>query len=174
MVELGRRLLVIVGILLASCVAAFATPSVTNLSPNSGAVGASVTITGTNFGSTQADSTVAFNGTAATPTEWDPTSIVVTVPTGTTTGNVVVMVDGVTSNGMLMTITGTSPPSRPVGSALDLSNPLTANLAGLFLMNEGSGTSDQNLVDNQVANFSGGSLPTWDTGGPAVVFAEVR
>jgi RHS repeat-associated protein len=171
MVELGRRLLVIVGILLASCVAAFATPSVTNLSPNSGAVGASVTITGTNFGSTQADSTVAFNGTAATPTEWDATSIVVTVPTGTTTGNVVVMVDGVTSNGMLMTITGTSPPSRPVGSALDLSNPLTANLAGLFLMNEGSGTSDQNLVDNQVANFSGGSLPTWDTGGPAVVFA---
>src|SRR5579863_4403630 len=106
MVELGRRLLVIVGILLASCVAAFATPSVTNLSPNSGAVGASVTITGTNFGSTQADSTVAFNGTAATPTEWDATSIVVTVPTGTTTGNVVVMVDGVTSNGMLMTITG--------------------------------------------------------------------
>ncbi len=171
MVALRRRLLVIVGMCLASCVAAVAAPSVTNLSPNSGAVGASVTITGTNFGSTQADSTVAFNGTAATPTEWDATSIVVTVPTGATTGNVVVMVDGVTSTGMLMTITGTSPPSRPAGSALDLNNPLTANLAGLFLMNEGSGTSDQNLVDNQGADFSGGSSPAWDTGGPAVVFA---
>ena len=49
---------------------AAAAPSITSLSPTSGAVGASVTITGTNFGSTQGASTVAFNGTAATLTSW--------------------------------------------------------------------------------------------------------
>ena len=60
------------------------------------AVGASVTITGANFGSTQGTSTVTFNGTAATTiTSWSATSIVATVPTGATTGNVVVNASGV-------------------------------------------------------------------------------
>jgi len=77
---------------------ASATPSITSLSPNSGAVGASVTITGSNFGSTQGTSTVKFNGTAAT--SWSATSIVATVPTGATTGNVVVTVSGHASNGV--------------------------------------------------------------------------
>ena len=66
-----------------------------------GAVGASVTITGTSFGSTQGSSTVKFNGTAVTTIgSWSATSIVATVPTGATTGNVVVNVSGVTSNGV--------------------------------------------------------------------------
>ena len=77
-----------------------ATPTITSLSPTSGAVGASVTITGTNFGSTQGTSTVTFNGTtAATITSWSATSIVAKVPAGATTGNVVVTVGGVASNG---------------------------------------------------------------------------
>ncbi len=45
-----------------------AAPSISSLSPTSGAVGTAVTITGTNFGATQGTSTVTFNGTAATPT----------------------------------------------------------------------------------------------------------
>ena len=76
-------------------------PSITSLSPTSGAVGTSVTITGANFGTTQGTSTVTFNGTAATAiTSWGSTSIVATVPTGATTGSVVVTVGGVSSNGM--------------------------------------------------------------------------
>ena len=81
-----------------------AAPSITSLSPTSGAIGASVTITGTNFGSTQGTSTVTFNGTAATPTSWSATIIVATVPTGATTGNVVVNVRGVNSNGLNFTV----------------------------------------------------------------------
>ncbi len=73
-------------------------PSITSLSPVSGAVGTAVTITGSNFGSTKGTSTVTFNGTAATPTSWSATSIVVPVPAGATTGNVVVTVGGVASN----------------------------------------------------------------------------
>jgi hypothetical protein len=44
------------------------TPSIKSLSPPSGAVGASVTITGTSFGGAPGTSTVTFNGTPAAPT----------------------------------------------------------------------------------------------------------
>jgi hypothetical protein len=74
------------------------TPSITSLSPASGAIGSSVTITGANFGTTPDTSTVTFNGTAATATGWSAGSIVVSVPTAATTGYVTVTVGGVVSN----------------------------------------------------------------------------
>src|SRR5207245_2771644 len=83
-------------------------PSITSLSPSSGAVGTSVTITGTNFGTTQGTSTVKFNGTIAIPTSWSSTSIVAPVPAGATTGSVVVTVGGVASNGVNFTVQGTT------------------------------------------------------------------
>ncbi len=79
--------------------------SIASVNPTSGAVGRSVTITGTNFGATQGTSTVTFNGIAAAPTSWSATSIVVKVPAGATTGNVVVTVGGVASNGMNFIVT---------------------------------------------------------------------
>lgn len=81
-------------------------PTITSLSPTSGPVGLSVTITGTNFGSTQGSGTVKFNGTTATTcnTCWSNTSISVLVPSGATTGNVVVNVGGVNSNGVNFTV----------------------------------------------------------------------
>src|SRR6266849_1381911 len=81
-----------------------ANPTITSLTPNSGAVGASVTIAGSNFGATQGTSTVTFNGTTATATSWSATSIVAVVPTGATTGNVVVTVSGLASNGKSFTV----------------------------------------------------------------------
>src|SRR5882762_8279058 len=81
-----------------------ASPTITTLSPTSGAVGASVTITGTNFGSTKGSSTVKFNGTTANTTTWGSTSITATVPTGATTGNVVVTVSNRASNGVSFTV----------------------------------------------------------------------
>src|SRR5712691_2045199 len=83
-------------------------PNITSLSVTSGPVGTPVTITGTNFGTTQGTSTVKFNGTAATPTSWSATSIVAPVPSGATTGNVVVTVGGVASNGVPFTVSGTT------------------------------------------------------------------
>ena len=68
-------------------------------------MGASVTIAGANFGTTKGTSTVTFNGTTATPTSWSATSIVVPVPSGATTGNVVVTVGGVASNALPFTVT---------------------------------------------------------------------
>jgi len=86
-------------------------PSIANLSPTSGPAGALVTITGANFGATQGSSTVQFNGTVATPTSWSATSIVVSVPTGATTGNVVVTVASLASNGVSFTVGGAAGPS---------------------------------------------------------------
>jgi hypothetical protein len=83
-------------------------PSITSLNPTSGAVGAAVSVAGANFGATQGTSTVTFNGTAATPTSWTATSIVVPVPAGATTGNVVVTVGGLASNGVNFTVSSGS------------------------------------------------------------------
>jgi len=84
-------------------------PQITGINPTSGAVGTSVTITGSNFGATQGSSTVSFNGTAASPKNWSATSIVAPVPSGATTGNVVVTVGGVASNGVTFTMAGPTP-----------------------------------------------------------------
>jgi hypothetical protein len=82
---------------------------VASVSPNAGAVGTPVMITGTNFGTTQGSSTVAFNGTAAAATSWNSTSIAATVPAGATSGSVVVTVSGQASNGVSFTVTASAP-----------------------------------------------------------------
>ena len=104
-----------------------AVPNIATLSPASGAVGTAVTITGANFGATQGTSTVTFNGASGTPTSWSATSITVAVPSGATTGNVVVTVGGVASNGANFTVTAAvpniatlSPASGAVGTAVTI------------------------------------------------------
>src|SRR5262249_32569978 len=110
---------------LASNAAAFTVlipPTLTSLSPTSGSVGNSVTLTGTNFGSSQGSSTVSFNGTTATATSWGSTSIVVTVPSGGASGNVTVTVNGWGSNavafGVVPVITGVTPTGGAPGVAV--------------------------------------------------------
>jgi hypothetical protein len=56
-------------------------PSISSFSPSSGTVGASVTISGTNLGSSP---TIKFNGTTATVTASSATEITATVPSGAT------------------------------------------------------------------------------------------
>src|SRR2546425_685156 len=113
--------------------------SILSLKPGSGAVGAAVTVTGANFGTTQGTSTIKFNGTTATPTSWSATSIVVPVPSGATTGNVVVTVSGAASNGVTFTvvpppsITSLNPTSGVVGASVTVTG---AN----FGATQGSGT----------------------------------
>ncbi len=98
-------------------------PTISGLSSTAGPVGASVTITGTNFGGTQGTSAVTFNGTTATTIiSWGATSIVATVPAGATTGNVVVTVSGIPSPGASFTvyqapvISSLSPAAGPMGT----------------------------------------------------------
>lgn len=74
-------------------------PTISSISPTSGGIGQSVTITGTNYGASQGSSTVTFNGIAAASiTSWSATQIVALVPSGATTGQVIVTVNTVGSN----------------------------------------------------------------------------
>ncbi len=68
-----------------------------------------------------------FNGTAGVPSSWSATSIVVPVPSGATTGSVVVKVGGVASNGVTFTVTVPAPSitslsvtSGPVGTPVTI------------------------------------------------------
>jgi len=156
-------------------VAQAAAPTISNLSPPSGAVGASVTITGTNFGSTQGTSTVKFNGTSAGATSWSATSIVATVPSGATTGNVVVTVSNRASNGVSFTvvpapsITSLSPTSGAVGASVTITG---AN----FGTSQGTSTVKFNGTTATPTSWSAGSIvgpvPSGATTGNVVVHAS--
>lgn len=65
-------------------------PTVTSLSPAIGPIGTVVTITGANLGASQGQGSVSFNGVSATPSSWSDTQVVVPVPSGATTGPVLV------------------------------------------------------------------------------------
>ena len=99
-------------------------PAIGSLSLDSGPEGTSVDITGTSFGATQGTSTVTFNGTGATASSWNDTSITAAVPAGATTGNVMVTVDSQASNGVTFTvkpaISGLSPDTGPVETTVEI------------------------------------------------------
>jgi glucose/arabinose dehydrogenase len=137
-------------------------PTVTLLSPPSGPVGTSVTITGTNFGATQGTSTVKFNGMAATSiASWSATSIMATVPAGATTGSVVVTVGGVDSNGVQFTVTAPAfsltVSEAGTGSGTVTSSPAGINCPGTCTANYNSGT----VVTLTAAAASGSTFTGW-------------
>lgn len=76
-----------------------AKPTITAISPDSALAGASVTITGTGFDTAAIKDTVSFNGTAATVTKASATQLIVTVPSGGSSGNVTVKTVGGISTG---------------------------------------------------------------------------
>jgi IPT/TIG domain len=65
--------------------------TVDSFTPTSGQVGATVTITGTNF---IADNNVQFNGTIATVTAAMAIQLTTTMPTGATSGKIIVSANG--------------------------------------------------------------------------------
>ncbi len=109
------------------------TPTLTGLSPTSGPVGATVTLTGTFFQGA-GPVTVSFNGTVATSLSvTSATSLTVTVPAGATSGPVTVTVADGTSTGLTFTVippptlTALSPASGPEGTVVTL---MGTNLGG--------------------------------------------
>jgi len=150
-------------------------PSITSLSPTTDAVGAAVTITGTNFGSTQGSGTVKFNGIPASVTSWSATSIGVAVPSGATTGNVVVFASGVNSNGVSFTVIGT-----PTITSLSITTGavgVAVTITGTnFGSTQGSGTVSFNGTAATVSSWSATSIavtvPSGATSGNVVVFAS--
>lgn len=110
---------------------------ISTLSPTTGTFGTSVTITGRNFGSTQGTSTVTLRGATTPVTSWSNTSIVVTVPAGASSGNVVVTVSGVASNGVNFTVFPTGWSDQDVGSVAIAGNASYSGSSGVFTVQGG-------------------------------------
>jgi YD repeat-containing protein len=146
-------------------------PSISNISPDSARVGASVTVGGANFGS--AAGTITFNGTSATPASWSNTQIVVPVPSGATTGPVIVTQAGASNSASFTvvpppTISGVSPASGAVNTQITISG------SG-FGIPQGSGSVAFNGIAGTPFSWSDSSIvvpvPAGGTTGPLVVNA---
>jgi len=131
-------------------------PSLTLLQPDSGAVGDSIRILGSGFGSTQGASSVTFGGQPVTVFKlWSNTEIRAKIPAGSTSGPVFVTVNGLTSNGLSFKVL--SPASSVSFSAYVLPI-LTSTCTGCH-----GGTN--NLFLNTYANVVAGT----SVHGPVVV-----
>ena len=78
--------------------------AISEVSSLCGVAGETVIIKGTSFGNSQGSSLVTFNGVTAAVTSWSNTQISALVPNAAFTGDVVVRVNGVNSNGIRFTI----------------------------------------------------------------------
>jgi len=109
-------------------------PVISNVSPSTGQSGANVVITGTGFGQYyQTGFQVLINGTPATiqgigygVLAWSDTSVTVVIQPSTTSGPLVVSLQGIASNAVQfnvenLTVTSVSPSSGPVGSTIMIS-----------------------------------------------------
>ncbi len=150
---------------------------VTSIAPTSGVVGAQVTITGTNFQSTQPTySWVRVNNLNATVVSWSNTQIVATIPSGATTGPVTVTANSNSSNltsneNVIFTmpnpvVTSLAPTSGPGGTTVQV------NGSG-FGASQGSSTVAFNGVNAAVTSWSDTQIttivPTAATNGPMKV-----
>ena len=144
------------------------TPGISYLSPSSGAVGTSVTITGSGFGASQSGSTITFNGvSAASVSNWSNTSITLPVPVGASSGPVVVTVGGLASNsktfGIPSTVTSVSPTSGVAGTQVTVSGSGFAAVQGTGTVWLGStlgavvSWSDSQIVATVASNARSGN-----------------
>ena len=128
--------------------------SISGISPTSGLVGSTVTISGAGFGATQSDSVVAFDTVPVTPTSWSDTAIVVTVPQGAATGPVSVEVAGAIVTGptfqVMMSLTLTD-------SFGNQTTYLSQMIGGKWYVysSQGSGCSSCTLRGNTTMQFDG-------------------
>ncbi len=130
-------------------------PVITNDSPSSGIVGTSVVLTGTSFGDTQGASTVTFDGVAASPSSWSNTSITVPVPLGATTGDIVVTVNGFSTNGAGFQVHPNITAVEPIAAA---TGSLVTILGTTFGQTQGFGGITFNGVSATVQGWSDSSI----------------
>jgi RHS repeat-associated protein len=145
-------------------------PTVTSISPTSGTGGTLVTINGSGFGSTQSDSTVAFNGLPAVVNTWTDSQIVAVVP-ATGTGPVSVTVAGVTGNGPTFTLTTVAVLTNSQGNQTTYTSTMIGG-TWVLLSEQGPGCSTCSVRNNQVNTYdsNGNLLTTTDANGNTLTY----
>jgi YD repeat-containing protein len=135
---------------------------ISSLSPSSGAIGTVVTINGANFGDSQGLGKVTFNGVAATPSSWSDTAIVAPVPTGATTGPVIVTTSPIPSNGVTFTV-GSAPTTGSVFGTITRATDGTPISGGLVdALQLGAVTGSANTGANGTYSITGLAAGTYD------------
>ncbi|MFZ0641082.1 MAG: IPT/TIG domain-containing protein [Candidatus Acidiferrales bacterium] len=150
-----------------------ANPTISGLSPTTGAPGQSVTISGSGFGATQSGGTVSFNTASATVTSWSDSQIVAVVPDEATTGPVSVTAGSITVQGPTFTV------AFPVQVTDSLGNQTayTSAPAGgewVLTSSQGSGCSTcttRGNIQNQY-DGNGNLIGTTDPNGNTVLYAN--
>jgi sugar lactone lactonase YvrE len=119
-------------------------PTITSVSPDNGAAGTLVTITGTNFSATPAGNVVKFNGTTAVvATSSTATQIFTAVPTGASTGPITVTVGSTIATSPKNFIVTVLSGGAIQGNALSLASNVTtlAGTAGIIGAADGTGAA---------------------------------
>ncbi|HEY9898944.1 MAG TPA: IPT/TIG domain-containing protein [Pantanalinema sp.] len=122
--------------------------AVESISPTSGVVGSTVTITGRGFSKTASDHIVRFNGVPAVPEASTETTLTVRVPPGGTSGTTTAQLRGVITLGPIFTVQVVVDSFAPASAAPGASITLT-----------GSGFDLADLSKNAV-RFAGGAMGT--------------
>jgi RHS repeat-associated protein len=147
-------------------------PVVSAVTPASAPVGGTVTVTGTGFGALQNGSQVQFNGLSGNVTSWSATSVTLTVPSGATSGPLLVAEDGVNSNSVSFTVTealsvtALNPTVGPVGSSVTITGTgFSASPGNSTVFFNGIPTTTTGWTDTQITAI----VPTGTTTGPVSV-----
>ncbi len=137
-------------------------PTITSFTPTSGAAGTLVTITGTNF---EFISNVRFNGTIASYTVVNNTTITATVPGGATTGPIAIQNGsgiGTSSTNytviQLPTINAFTPSSGGIGTVVTISGSNFANIDSVEFGGGVNATFVVNSTSQITATVSAGSI----------------
>lgn len=140
-------------------------PTISALSPNQGTAGTQVTITGTNFGSTQGGSQAQIGAQLLSIISWSDTAIIATIPAGSTTGDIVVFDAVQQSNGMPFTVVVTPLLSGSLSqtvTAVTLTSPLALD------WEHWGATDDQPLVRMAGSQFLLSDLSVIGSNSPAL------
>ncbi|MHB1587450.1 MAG: beta strand repeat-containing protein [Acidiferrobacteraceae bacterium] len=149
--------------------------AVFSFSPEQGPVGSQVTLEGSGFSPTSGNDTVSFNGTAATVVSATDTQLVVTVPSGATTGPVSITVgtSSVTSSSdftVVQTgapvITAFSPGVADIGTSITVSGNNLDPIPGLTTASLGGTAVTVTSISNTQIVFS---VPSAAASGPIQV-----
>jgi hypothetical protein len=123
-------------------------PTVNSFTPATAPVGATVTISGTNFNITSGSNTVTFNGTVATVTSATTTQLTVIVPAGATAGKI-----SVEANGAVATCaTIFNNPKAPTIAAFAPFVPASGSVSTLVVIN---GTNFLSTLAGNTVRFNG-------------------
>ena len=122
-------------------------PVISGMSPTTASAGSLVVITGAGFGATQGGSTLLLNDAPVPINSWNDTSIVFTVPTGATTGSVVVSVapDMNDSNPVVLEVTAQPLPTSWLNQNVGVVQSGNASFSGEIYTLSGSGRASEEL-----------------------------